>query len=94
MADQPQKRRGRSTGAGYDPRLAGLDGLRHATESETVKRPPARSNMLATLANSRHIRHEQILERWPVLAEPWARMVERTRLEAIDRTPGAASFGR
>lgn len=94
MADDPQSG-GQGEGAGgYDPRLAGLDGLRHATESDQVKRPPARSNMLATLANSRHIRHEQILERWPVLAEQWAITIERTRLESVDRTPGAASFGR
>jgi hypothetical protein len=44
--------------------------------------------------NTRHIRHGQILERWPILAEPWARRVEDTRLAAVDRTPGAASFGR
>ena len=43
--------------------------------------------------NTRHIRHAQILERWPILPEPWARSVERTRL-AVDRTPGAATFGR
>jgi hypothetical protein len=44
--------------------------------------------------NTRHIRHEQMLDRWPILAEEWARMVEDTRLSAIDRTPGAATFGR
>ena len=44
--------------------------------------------------NTRHIRHAQILERWPVLAEDWARRVERTRLSSVDRTPGAATFGR
>lgn len=44
--------------------------------------------------NTRHIRHEQVLGRWPILAEDWARMIEDTRLSAIDRTPGAASFGR
>jgi hypothetical protein len=42
----------------------------------------------------RHIRHAQILERWPILPEGWARAVETTRLESVDRTPGAASFGR
>ena len=44
--------------------------------------------------NTRHIRHEQVRGRWPILAEDWARMIEDTRLSAIDRTPGAASFGR
>ena len=44
--------------------------------------------------NTRHIRHAQILERWPILPEPWARSVERTRMAAVDRTPGAATFGR
>ena len=44
--------------------------------------------------NTRHIRHEQVLERWPVLTEDWCRLVEDTRLASIDRTPGAATFGR
>jgi hypothetical protein len=53
-----------------------------------------RRTILARGENMRHIRHAQILERWPILAEPWARGVEDTRLAAVDRTPGAASFGR
>lgn len=48
----------------------------------------------ASGANSRHMRHEQILLRWSVLAEPWARQIERTRIDSVDRTPGAATFGR
>jgi hypothetical protein len=44
--------------------------------------------------NTRHIRHARILERWPVLPEPWARKVEHARLAAVDRTPGTATFGR
>lgn len=44
--------------------------------------------------NTRHIRHGQVLERWPILAESWARQVEDARLAAVDRTPGTASFGR
>ncbi len=44
--------------------------------------------------NTRFIRHAQILERWPILPEPWARGVEKTRLAAVDRTPGPATFGR
>jgi hypothetical protein len=30
--------------------------------------------------NYRHIRHAEILARWPVLAEPWAQRVETGRL--------------
>ena len=30
--------------------------------------------------NYRHIRHAEVLARWPVLAEPWARRVEDARL--------------
>lgn len=31
--------------------------------------------------NYRHIRHAEILARWPVIAEPWARRVETGRLD-------------
>lgn len=44
--------------------------------------------------NTRHIRHEQVLDRWPILGEDWCRRVEDSRLAAVDRTPGAATFGR
>jgi uncharacterized protein YqfB (UPF0267 family) len=44
--------------------------------------------------NLRHFRHGGILDRWPVVDESWAEAVEQTRLGSIDRTPGAASFGR
>lgn len=44
--------------------------------------------------NTRHIRFQQVLDRWPLLPEDWARMVEDTRNQALDRTPGAATFGR
>jgi hypothetical protein len=53
-----------------------------------------RRTILAMGANMRHIRHAQILDRWPILPEGWARAVETTRLSAVDRTPGTASFGR
>lgn len=53
-----------------------------------------RRTTLARGENLRHVRHDQILERWPIVAEAWARGVEDTRLGAVDRTPGAASFGR
>lgn len=30
-----------------------------------------------------YMRHEQALERWPILAEEWARRIEERRLEPI-----------
>ena len=53
-----------------------------------------RRTILARDENMRHIRHDSLLERWPLVGEIWAEAVERTRIGAIDRTPGAASFGR
>ena len=53
-----------------------------------------RRTILATGANMRHVRHAEILDRWPILPEGWARAVESARLSSVDRTPGAASFGR
>ncbi|MSO44633.1 MAG: hypothetical protein EXQ74_04925 [Thermoleophilia bacterium] len=44
--------------------------------------------------NTRHIRLEQVLQRWPILSEDWARKIEDTRISSVDRTPGAATFGR
>jgi hypothetical protein len=45
-------------------------------------------------ANMRFARHAQLLLRWPVLDEAWAHAVEKRRIEAVDRTPGPATFGR
>jgi hypothetical protein len=53
-----------------------------------------RRTILAMGANMRHIRHAQILDRWPILPEGWAKAVETTRLSSVDRTPGTATFGR
>ena len=53
-----------------------------------------RRTVFATGANMRHIRHAEILDRWPILPEGWARAVESARLSAVDRTPGTATFGR
>ncbi len=44
--------------------------------------------------NTRFMRFQQVLDKWPLLPEDWARMVEDTRVSAVDRTPGAATFGR
>jgi hypothetical protein len=53
-----------------------------------------RRTILATGANMRHVRHAEILARWPILPEGWAKAIESTRLSSVDRTPGTASFGR
>lgn len=71
-------------------RVQGLDdALKRAEQPRDQRRL-----IFASGENTRHIRHEQILERWPILPEPWARRIEAARLAAVDRTPGAATFGR
>jgi hypothetical protein len=42
----------------------------------------------------RFARHRQLLARWPVSPEGWARAVEAQRLASADTTPGPATFGR
>jgi hypothetical protein len=74
-------------------RSAGLNGLREAMERQKAPQQERRA-VFATLENSRHLRHAQVLVRWPVLPEDWAKRVDETRLAAVDRTPGAATFGR
>ena len=70
-----------------------VEGLADALKG--VTRPQDERRMIyAKGENYRHIRHAQILERWPILAEPWARHIEQKRLSSVDRTPGPASFGR
>lgn len=62
---------------------------------QSVSAPPdQRRTLYAKGENLRFVRHAQVLERWPLLTEPWARKVEATRLAAVDRTPGPATFGR
>ncbi len=56
--------------------------------------PPPVAAMASDGANMRFARHAQLLARWPVLPESWARSVEAHRLAGVDRTPGAATFGR
>ncbi|WP_217915010.1 hypothetical protein [Miltoncostaea marina] len=53
-----------------------------------------RRTIMASGANMRHVRHAEILARWPILPEGWAKAIEDTRLSSVDRTPGTASFGR
>jgi len=69
-----------------------IDGLADAVKSIS-RGEDERRMIFAKGENYRHIRHAQILERWPILAEPWARKIEQRRL-TLDRTPGAATFGR
>ena len=64
-----------------------------ATGGATSEVMDGRRTILATGANMRHVRHAEILDRWPIIPEGWARAIEQTRL-AVDRTPGTASFGR
>ncbi len=49
----------------------GAAGVRDASDPERFI--PAQGG------NYRHIRHAEILARWPVLAEPWAQRVETAR---------------
>lgn len=50
--------------------------------------------LFAKSENFRHVRHDQVLARRPVLDEPWTRSVEAARTAAVDRIPAAATFGR
>jgi hypothetical protein len=71
----------------------GIEGLIDALREISSPRDERRL-IFAKGENTRHIRHARVLERWPVLPEPWAVSVERNRLASVDRTPGAATFGR
>jgi hypothetical protein len=70
-----------------------VDGLAEAL-ARTEDPADDRRMIFSKGENTRHIRHEQVLERWPILAEDWCRRIEDTRLSSVDRTPGAATFGR
>lgn len=60
-----------------------------------AQRPDEERRLIyAAGANTRHIRHDQILERWPILPEDWAQRIEDARIASVDRTPGQATFGR
>lgn len=74
-------------------RFAALDGLVDAVNNISDPRDERRL-IFAKGENYRHIRHAQVLARWPVLPEEWARLIEQARISAVDRTPGPASFGR
>ncbi|MCB0873229.1 MAG: hypothetical protein H6531_07720 [Actinobacteria bacterium] len=70
-----------------------IDGLVDAIRGISDRRDERRL-IFATGENTRHLRHDQVLRRWPVLTEIWAQGVEQTRINSVDRTPGAATFGR
>lgn len=74
-------------------RFAMIDGLVDAVNAVNDPRD-SRRLIFAKGENYRHIRHAEILARWPVLPEPWARRIEHARVSSVDRTPGPASFGR
>ncbi|MFN8111038.1 MAG: hypothetical protein U0Y82_14530 [Thermoleophilia bacterium] len=70
-----------------------IDGLVDALRGISDKREE-RTLIFAKGENTRHLRHAQVLSRWPVLGEPWAARIEDRRVSSVDRTPGAATFGR
>jgi len=76
-----------------DDAVHAVDGLADAVARAEGPRDVQRM-MFSKGENTRHIRFQQVLDRWPLLSEDWARMVEDTRISAHDRTPGAATFGR
>ncbi len=73
--------------------LSNIQGLADALRDITDPRDERRL-IFAKGENTRHFRHDQLLRRWPVLPEPWAIRIEHARLNSVDRTPGAATFGR
>jgi hypothetical protein len=84
---------GAGTGEAQEEAVHLVEGLADALRG--VNRPQDERRLIfAKGENYRHIRHAQILERWQILPEPWARRVEQQRLSAVDRTPGPATFGR
>ena len=73
--------------------VLGVAGLSAALDA--VSRPMDERRMIfAKGENFRHVRHAQVLEKWPVIHEAWSLKIELARIAAVDRTPGPASFGR
>lgn len=64
--------------------------------ADPASSPAPTRGIHATREHTRHLRHEEILRRWPVLTEPWAQQIEAERLQSIARArvPGQATFGR
>ncbi len=93
MSGHEEPREREDNGLDDDVDYATVDGLVEALRQVRSPRDERRL-IFAKGENLRYIRHAQILERWPILPEAWARNIEKTRLAAVDRTPGAATFGR
>ena len=73
--------------------VLGVEGLANALKA--VETPQQERRLIfAKGENLRYVRHAQVLERWPLLPERWAQRVDAARIAAVDRTPGAATFGR
>jgi len=70
-----------------------IDGLVSAIRGVSDPRDERRL-IFAKGENTRHVRHDQVLKRWPILGEEWARQIEDRRINSVDHTPGAATFGR
>ncbi len=80
-------------------RWAGRRGtVRAVSTSSREPGPPPRFDTVPAMHSDpgrlRFARHEQLLARWPVADEAWARTIESRRLASVDRTPGPATFGR
>lgn len=45
------------------------------------------------VARARGVRHHEVLGRWPVLGEPWARNIEARRIGGDSEPPPAARAG-
>jgi hypothetical protein len=73
--------------------FSAIDGLDRAIRDISDPRDERRL-IFAKGENTRHVRHDQVLKRWPILSEEWARVIEDRRINSVDRTPGAATFGR
>lgn len=69
-------------------------GAREPSRGRVETRVEMTAALSSAGANMRFARHRELLERWPVLGEPWAQAIEATRLQSIDHTPGPATFGR
>ncbi len=80
------------SGSGLE-QFTAIDGLVNAIRGISDPRDERRL-IFAKGENTRHMRHDQLLKRWPILTEDWARMIEDRRISSVDRTPGAATFGR
>ncbi|MBM3634492.1 MAG: hypothetical protein FJW99_04270 [Actinobacteria bacterium] len=83
----------RADAVAHEDAVNAVDGLADAL-ARTEDPTDDRRMIFSKGENTRHIRFEQVLNRWPLLPEDWARRVEDTRMASVDRTPGAATFGR